>query len=221
MRMLRGIVLSLSVAGVVGVIGCGGSGAGSTGGSSGGGGNASAGTTGSAGTSGGGTSGGGTSGGGSGGMLAACGTDTSASSGDTCNSAVADGPCVTVQVSGAAAPTPAGGTITAGTYRLTSATFYGTGGGNQQGDRRQTFVVSAVTALAFTLDQIQTSGTRVDRAHGPVVVSGTTVTFTPTCPPAGDGGDNGGSAQFTATASTFSLFESKNGGTQVSVYTKS
>lgn len=219
--MLRGIVLSLSVVGVVGVIGCGGSGGGAPGGSGGGGGNAGAGTTGSAGTSGGGTSGGGTSGGGSGGMLDACGTDTSAGSGDTCNAAVADGPCVTVQVSGAAAPAAAGGTITAGTYKLTSATFYGTGGGNQQGDRRETFVVSSVTAAGFTLDQAQTSGTRVDRSHGVVLVSGTTVTYTPTCPPPGDGGDNGGSAQFTATASTFSLLESKNGGTQVSVYTKS
>jgi hypothetical protein len=214
--MSRGLILSLSIAGVVGIIGCGSSGGGGPGGSGGSGGNATGGTTGS-----GGTSGGGTSGGGAGGMLAACGTDTSASSGDTCNTVVADGPCVTVQVSAAAAPTPAGGTIVAGTYRLTSETFYGAAGGNQQDDRRETYVVSGVTALGFTLDQSRTSGTHVERSRGTVVVSGTTVTLTPTCPPPGDGGNNGGSAQFTATANTFSLIQAKNGGTDVSVYTKS
>lgn len=219
--MLRAINLSLSIVGIVGIIGCGGSGSGGGAGSGGGGGNAAGGNAAGGTTGGGGTSGGGTSGGGSGGMLAACGTDTSAGSGDTCNTAVADGPCVMAQVSAGAAPTPAGGTIGAGTYRLTSETFYGaTDAGNQQEDRRETFVISSVTVAGFTLDQNRTSGTRVDRAHGTVVVTGTTVTFTPTCPPPGTG-DNGGSAQFTATATTFSLIQSKNGGTEVSVYTKS
>jgi hypothetical protein len=122
-------------------------------------------------------------------------------------------------MSTASPPTPAGGTISAGTYVLTSETFYGPSG-NQQDDRRETFVVSAVTSASFTLDQIHVSGTHTDRSRGAVLVSGTMVTYTPVCPPPGDGGDNGGSAQFTATATTFSLIQPKNGGTQVSVFTK-
>jgi hypothetical protein len=119
-------------------------------------------------------------------------------------------------------PTPAGGTIVAGTYLLTSTTFYGpSDGGDQQQDRRETLIVSSVTAGGFTLDQVQVSGTRVDRSHGTVVSAATTVTYTPVCPPPGDGGDNGGSASYTATSSTFMLIETKNGGTRVSIYTKS
>jgi hypothetical protein len=185
-----------------------------TGGAGGGG----AGTTGSAGT----TGNGGTTGGGGTGGLAACGTDTASGNGATCNTIDATGPCVVVQLSTATAPTPAGGTVSNGTYLLTSETLYGAAdSGNQQEDRRETFVVSAATAAGFTLDQTTVSGTRVDRSRGAVVIAGSMVTYTPVCPAPGDGGDQGGSANFTATSTTFTLIQSKNGGTRVSVYTKS
>jgi hypothetical protein len=105
---------------------------------------------------------------------------------------------------------------------LTSETLYGAGdAGSQQGERRETFVVSSVTSTSFTLDQVTVSGTRTDRSRGTVVVAGTTVTYTPTCPPPGDGGGQGGSASFTATSTTFTLIQSRSSGTQSSVYTKS
>jgi hypothetical protein len=129
---------------------------------------------------------------------------------------------VTEHVSADAAPTPMGGPVMAGTYVLSTVTFYGAAdAGDQQSDRQETLMVSSVVTGGFTLDQAQASGTRLDRSHGTVVSSGMTVTYTPTCPPPGDGGDNGGSADYTATTTTFTLFESKNGGTRVSVYTKS
>ena len=190
-------------AGAAGSTGTAGGGAGTTGAAGGG-----AGTTGAA---------------GGGGTVGLCGDSTDTGSGDTCNTAPLLGPCVSVQISTATAPTPAGGTIVAGTYNLTSWTVYTTAdsGTNQQSSRRETLVVSGVVGATFTLDQAQVSGTATDRAHGTVVSTGTMVTFTPTCPPAGDGGDKGGSASYTATATTFSLIESKNGDTSVKVYTKS
>jgi hypothetical protein len=105
---------------------------------------------------------------------------------------------------------------------LTSETLYSAGdGGGLQGDRRETFAVSSVTSTSFTLDQVTVSGTHTERTRGTVAVAGTMVTYTPTCPPPGDGGDHGGSANFTATSTTFTLIQSKSGATQISVYTKS
>lgn len=169
-------------------------------------------------------SGGSSASGGSGGALATCGTGTDQGSGETCNTFNATGPCVMQQVSSGTAPTAGGGTIATGTYNLTSLTRYNAPeGGNQSNDRRETLVVSAVTAGSFTLDQVQVSGSSTQRSHGTVAVTGSMVTFTPTCPPPGDGGDNqGGTAGFTATSSTVTLIDSGNGngGVQVSVYTK-
>jgi hypothetical protein len=201
---------------------------GGTGGTSGGVGGTSGGTGGSSGGTGGlaggvgGTDGGSPGVGGGDGGLAACGNDNQMTSGETCHSASATGPCVMQQISSATPPAAAGGTIVAGTYNLTSMTFYGPAdsGNSQQSDRRSTFVISSVTAASFKLDQVDASGARLERSSGTVAITGTMVTYTPICPPPGDGGDNGGSASFTATATTFSLIESKNGGTEVSVYTK-
>ena len=157
-----------------------------------------------------------------GGATGSCGDSTSSNSGDTCNVVVAAGPCVVPQSSTGTPPTPAGGTIVAGTYNLTSETVYGVadGGNNQQGGHRQTLMASAVVAGSFTLDQVEESGTTIARSHGTVVATGTMVTFTPTCPPPGDGGDQGGSANYTATATTFDLIQTQNGTIDVQVYTK-
>lgn len=209
---MRSATLFVLLGAVIAANGCGSSsGGGGTAGTSGGGGSGASG--GSGGTSG---------GGGAGGALATCGDSSDQGSGDTCNTAAATGACVTQQLSTATAPTPAGGTIAAGTYNLTSLTLYNPPeGGGQSSDRRETLVVSAVTAGSFTLDQVHASGSIAQRSHGTVTVSGTMVTFTPTCPPPGDGGDSGGSAGFTATSTTITLIEDHGGGTfQVSVFTK-
>jgi hypothetical protein len=44
--------------------------------------------------------------------------------------------------------------------------------------------------------------------------------FAVSCPPPGDGGDSGGMAGYTATNTTFTLFEDKQGMVRVQVYTK-
>jgi hypothetical protein len=79
-----------------------------------------------------------------------------------------------------------------------------------------------LVGTSFTLDQIETSGARTDRSHGTVAIATTTATFTPTCPPPSDAGDNGGTVGFTATATTITLINSPkgDGSVEVDVYTK-
>jgi hypothetical protein len=214
-------------AGATGSGGVGGGGAGATG--SGGVGGGGAGATGSGGVGGkAGTSGGaGTTGsGGAGGSgSVACGVATSGGSGETCNSVTPSGTCVTETFSNATPPSPAGGTFAAGTYNLTSLTAYVAAdaavppvGSGQIG--RRTYVLSNVTATSLTLAQGESSGTILARLSGTVAISGMNVTYTGTCPVT-DGGNQGGTEQFTATESGFSVFEKAgNGAIVVSVFAK-
>ena len=203
----------------------GGGGAGAGGGQAGGGGAGAGG--GQAGGGGAGAGGGQAGGGGAGGALAACG-DATGSSNDVCSTITgsATGPCVATAMSAATAPTAAGGPVSNGTYQFTASTFYGTlpdAAGSTDGDlqtRRETFVVSNATSSSFTLQQFQASGTQTSSEEGTVAISGTMVSYTPTCPPPADGGNNGGSAGFTANSTSFTLILSKNGGTLIRVYTK-
>ena len=240
MKIMSKLGMLISVAAVATAVGCSSSTSGGTGGSGGGAsagsGGAAAGTSGSAGATGGAaagasgsagaTGGGGAAGssgtGGTGGGSALCGDDTGTGTGDSCNTVVPAGACVTATKSTGTPPTPAGGTFVAGTYNLTAQTIYVAADAGtvflQTG--RQTLVVSAVTASSLTLDQSESSGTAIGRSHGPVAISGMTATFSPTCP-VSDGGDNGGTAEFTATATSITLFQETNSGAiQVSVYTK-
>ncbi len=124
------------------------------------------------------------------------------------------------------APAALGGSVSSGTYELTSSTFYGTlpdGSASNDGDfgtHREMFLVYVQTATSFNLDQFRADGTRNDVDQGTVSISNTTVTYTQTCPAPGDGGNTGGSAGFTATSSSFTLIMSKGGGILVKVYTK-
>ena len=219
-------------AGATGNAGAGGGSAGASGNAGAGGGSAGAAGS-SAGGHAGGGAGGGTAGanggagnGGAGGGLAACGS--AIQQGEQCStiSGSATGACVAVAASAATAPTPGGGSVANGTYELTSSTFYGTlpdGGGSSDGDfgtRRETFVVKNATASSFTLDQFQAQGGQTASEEGSVTISGSMVTYTQSCPAPGDGGNNGGSAGFTATGTTFTLIMNKSGGTLVRVYTK-
>src|SRR5205085_4821789 len=122
------------------------------------------------------------------------------------------------------APTPLGGTILAGTYVLTSEIIYqaADAGAIDDEPRRETVVVSSLAEASFRIDQADASGTQLHRSGGTVVFANTvTLTYAATCPPTADGGDNGGgSAGFTATASSFTLFEPRGAGTRVQVFTK-
>ena len=197
---------SSSSSGTPGTGGNGGGSAGSTG---------SGGAGGSAGAGSGGSTGSGGSGSGGAGGLAACGSNTNPSSGDGCNNVDATGPCVMSTAGTGTPPAATGGTIVPGKYELTSMTLYANpDSGSNQGDdsRRQTLMIAAAAGGTFTIQVTQVSGTTVERQAGPVVASGTQVTFTPTCPPPGDGGDNGGTANYTATSTTFTLYDMNGSG---------
>jgi hypothetical protein len=123
-------------------------------------------------------------------------------------------------------PVADGGAVANGTYELTSSTFYGTlpdASANNDFDyetRRETFVVANATTTSFTLDQFRVDGTENSSEQGTVAISGSMVTYTPTCPPPGDGGNNGGSAGFKSDGTTFTLIISKAAGTLVRIYAK-
>jgi hypothetical protein len=220
--------------GMAGKTGTAGTSAAGTGGGAAGTGGGAAGTGGGAGKAGAGGAAGGSGGaaGGSAGSTGAggaqaCGTDPASETGAGCNTIATGGPCVTQLIVSGPAPTAAGGTITAGTagtYNLTSVSLYNTPDGSAPvaSMGRRTLVISGVSGTSFTLDQVETSGARTDRSHGTVAIAGTTATFTPTCPPPSDAGDNGGSVGFTITATTITLINSPkgDGSVEVDVYTK-
>ncbi|HVV49663.1 MAG TPA: hypothetical protein VHO06_08390, partial [Polyangia bacterium] len=169
--------------------------------------------------------GGGAGAGGAGGALA-CGDATG--TGDACNTIVgsATGPCVVTTMSADTTPTAAGGSVSSGTYQLTASTYYGTlpdGAASSDGDfgtHRETFLVYVQTATSFNLDQFQADGTRTDVDQGAVTISGTSLTYTQTCPAPGDGGAGGGTVGYTATSSSLTLIIPKGSGMLVKVYTK-
>jgi hypothetical protein len=164
-------------------------------------------------------------GGGTAGAPAACGTSTSASIGDACNTLDPAGPCVTSTLGTGTPPIPGGGPIQGGTYDLTSLVVYPTAdaGVPQVGSdpRRGAIAFPAVTTGSFVIQMTESSGTTFDRQAGTVVAAGTQVTFAPTCPPRGDAGNSGGSAGYTATATTFTLFDTgDDGNLRLNLYTK-
>jgi hypothetical protein len=132
------------------------------------------------------------------------------------------GPCVMQTFSTSAPPSPAGGTLTAGTYNLISVTDYvaADAAAPVAGDARQTIVLSNVTATSLTLDEAISSGTFLYRSSGTVAIDGLNSNYTVTCP-ATDGGNPVQPTQFTATSSGFTLFEQENTGIlRVTVFTK-
>src|SRR5262245_61486177 len=192
--------------------GCGGSGSGGAGGAGGGGGE----------SSGGGTSGGaaGSSGGGTGGALAACGDNTDPNTGDTCNTVEANGPCVTEVLGTGSPPAATGGQITAGTYDMTSRTAYLAPANYNLETRRETLVFSG-SGNSFTVQIAQVAGMMRRRQSVTVTTSGTQLTFSATCPPPGDGGDDSGTVPYSANATSFTIFDMGGSGTiRPTVYTK-
>jgi hypothetical protein len=92
------------------------------------------------------------------------------------------------------------------------------GGGGTTDERRASLTVSGVLANSFALQITEVSASSVRRQAGTVVASGTQVSFTPACPL---GGDGGGTANYTATSTTFTLFDmTDSGDLRLSMYTK-
>jgi hypothetical protein len=168
----------------------------------------------------GGAAGGGTAG--TGGSLALCGTNNAPDEGAACNAVIPSGPCPTVTFATGSPPAASGGQWVAGTYELTSRTIYNVpDGGSEETARRETVVVTG-SGNSFTIAMAQTSGTMLRRQSGSVTTSGTPqFTFTPTCPPPGDGGDSGGTMGYTTDGSSISIYDTGDNGTiRVDVYTK-
>ena len=165
---------------------------------------------------------GGSATGGTGGAAAVCGTNTDPDQGLTCNSIDATGPCVITTLGTGSPPAATGGAWVAGTYDLTSRTVYLSDGGSfSQDDRRETVMLTG-NGNNFTVQTSQVSGTQHRRQSGTVTLSGNQLTFTPTCPPPGDGGDSGGTQDYSSNGSTtITIYDTGNSGElRLDVYTK-
>lgn len=213
------LVISLSL------VACGGTGSGSGagGGSAGtGGGKAGGAGGGTAGGAGGGTAGG--AGGGTAGTVDA-GPACAGMNGATCNNLVQVGGLVNELRSSATVPVAMGGVVTPGTYYLTTVTeFVSDGGTGPTGKQRQeTWLISATTLQTVARDSSSDGGCTQNRASGTLKFDGGIgVAYAPTCPVC-DGGtncDRGGSAGYTATATTFNVIIPQGDRTQVMTLTK-
>jgi hypothetical protein len=137
--------------------------------------------------------------------------------GTGCNTVTNSGNVIAQVQVASAAPTPAGGTVVEGTYHLTDWTTYtGTGGatGPTGQNDKETLVFSG-----GTVQIVQVEGDCPERRQNlSVVFSEAMVTATNTCPTC-TGNNCGGNAGYTATTTTFVLFEEHGGGEPPSVKT--
>jgi hypothetical protein len=141
------------------------------------------------------------------GPLAMCGTTKYQTSGVSCNTIEANGPCVTETLGTGAPPAATGGTIVAGTYDLVASTAYRNADAGADASVaigspwRQTTVVGG-SGTALTFEGEYTSGTVIERTNGTVSPSGNSLTLTPTCP-LDDAGNNGAATmQYTSTTTS-------------------
>jgi len=167
---------------------------------------------------------GGTTGVGGTGGVALCGNNSDPDEGLTCNTLLPTGPCATVTIGTGSPPAATGGQWVAGTYDLTARTVYNAPDGNDPtvDTRRETVVVTG-SGTSFTVQMVQMSGTQMRRQSGTVTTSSAThqFTFTPTCPGPDDGGDSGGTLDYSVDGSTFTIYDMGGDGTiRVDVYTR-
>jgi hypothetical protein len=141
------------------------------------------------------------------GPLAMCGTTKYQTSGVSCNTIEANGPCVTETLETGPLPAATGGTIVAGTYDLVASTAYRNADAGAdasvalESPWRQTTVVSG-SGTALTFEGEYTSGTVIERTNGAISLSGPSLILTPTCP-LDDAGNNGpATMQYTATTTS-------------------
>lgn len=174
--------------------------------------------------------GGGGTGGGSGGGTGGGSSSTCTMIDGTCNALTSFGADVVAQRASTTPPTGVGGTVVAGTYYLTASTEYqaDAGTGPTGYIRASTFVFSAVTSQQFTMQQVQRQSNFADGGceltHETDTAwfdGGTTMFVRMTCPvcDGGSGCSTGGSLPYTATPTTFTIFETKSV-TNVETYTK-
>jgi hypothetical protein len=159
---------------------------------------------------------------GTGGSVVACGTNTDTNTGTSCNDLTPTGPCVIQSNATGSPPPPTGGQLVAGTYDLTSRTAYAVpdGGDFDDAPRRETVIVTG-SGATFTIQISQLSGATMRRQSGAASVTGTSLTFAQTCPPPGDGGDEGGTVGYDADGSSFTIHDMGGNGTiRLNVYTK-
>src|SRR6185295_9466420 len=111
---------------------------------------------------------------------------------------------------------PAGGTIVDGTYYLTSYTKYFSSspdGSNSQ--QRQTTAVISGNGTMLQLVDYRSEDNRTDRISATFSPNGTTLTVTFSC-----GQQGGDTPSYTATSTSFTVFDMKDGSTDVQVFTK-
>jgi hypothetical protein len=158
-----------------------------------------------------------------------CGTATTGSSGEACNTVTPTGPCVVETLGAGTAPTPAGGTFVAGSFDLISTTLYGVpDAGTDAGlivDPTPTREVSVVfgSGMPFSVENVVASGAASMHSSGLLSTDGTTkLTFTPTCPGSGTPGQIDYTVETTSSGTTITTFsyDSGAGGMKVKVYKK-
>jgi hypothetical protein len=152
------------------------------------------------------------------GALSLCAFGCSSSSsgtpnGPVCNNLVADGPTVPYTVVAAAAPTPAGGTITDGTYELTSLTVYT--GVNGSTTPIASTACMVMTVAGSTVQTVDVVNGQEHRYTSTLSVSGTMFTMNDTCP-----ARDTSSIQLTATATEIRLYGTQSGFTMELRFTK-
>jgi hypothetical protein len=129
-----------------------------------------------------------------------------------CNTVVDDAPAVTATATAATAPSPTGGTITPGTYELSSMTLYvGPDGlvAAPPGELSQVFVITdAKIEQAAKVNDVE------NHATTSFTVAGTTLSTKDTCP-----APRSEDLEFTATEADFRVYVARRGGTFEQVYT--
>jgi hypothetical protein len=140
-----------------------------------------------------------------------CGPGSTSDAGvPQCNGLLINGPCVTYASATGTAPMETGGTISPGTYFLSSVTYYGYAPGVSL---IETLSMTNVTSASLTYDLAVVYSNQTIRSEGVGALSGDTITLTPSCP-AGAAATTG---QYTATEATFALAQGTN---EVALFTK-
>jgi len=141
--------------------------------------------------------------------LAGCSSDGDAPAAGACNTLANDGPLVMAMASTAVAPTPAGGTVTDGTYQLTAATLY-SAAALPPSTAHGIFQITG-----NTMQQVGDVNGTESRYTSTYTTSGSTVSTTDTCP-----APKSATHGFTATSTTLRIYDDTPLGKLEQTYTK-
>jgi len=130
---------------------------------------------------------------------------------EVCNELVIDGPQVTYEVVTGTAPTPAGGTVTDGTYELTALHLY-----DWTMPTPTAVLIGTIVFEGNTMQQALSRDFVETRYTSTFTTSGTLFTMTDTCPAAAVD-----QANFSATANDFTFYkDDDDGATSEVVFSK-